>query len=527
MNSLTDMKTYCPHFCKYYGLCTKSVNGNYKKLENPFEITSKHPIQTDTLLMEFIDGKKLYNMIKNTTISDNIIFSAIKQLLFAISIAQTKKQFTHYDLHSCNVLMKECDPNTVNVYVLDDENQFSVPTYGYCPVIIDFGFSYSGILKGGPIYSSLAHTDVGFMTNQFDSIADIKLLLVSISEEIKRYRSSSTAIAFRNIVRNIFSCLDIDWESGWDNYDIPGAADHIVTEIENINVKSNLFTKYPHYCIDLIQTLIHLPLEKLDKQNLDISYITMVNEFYKIEKELTSSIYHLYIFKKIIDSARSVKKQYHSNDRENAIKTFKKDIMNIIMSVANFCCPKQIHYEKLLCSLYCFANASQRILYDVIKSKNKLTREQYKNLELKTPEHIYGAIEINIPQTYKFNNKTNVVIYNSHNETRTSLTNLPNKLLKLLNNTHPLLQGTILYEYQMSTFPNKTTNKIKQRSDQIISDSDQIISDSDHSDSDSDSDRYEIISDSDHSDSDSDSDQKYSDSSSYQSEYSEFSDYSE
>ena len=112
MNSLTDMKTYCPHFVNIMDYVQNQLMV-ITKPENPFEITSKHPIQTDTLLMEFIDGKKLYNMIKNTTISDNIIFSAIKQLLFAISIAQTKKQFTHYDLHSCNVLMKECDPNTV------------------------------------------------------------------------------------------------------------------------------------------------------------------------------------------------------------------------------------------------------------------------------------------------------------------------------------------------------------------------------------------------------------------------------
>jgi hypothetical protein len=473
MNSLTEMRKFCPHFCKYYGLCSKNVNGNYRKLDNPFEITSKHPIQTDVLLMEYIEGKKLYNMIKNNKINDNVIFSAIKQLLFAISIAQTKKQFTHYDLHSCNVLMKECDPNTVHVYALDNENQFSVPTHGYCPVIIDFGFSYSGVLKGGPIYSSLAHTDVGFMTNQYDSISDVKLLLVSISEEIKRYRSSSTAIKFRNIVRNIFSCLDIDWECGW-------------------------------------------------------------------EKELTSSIYHLYIFKKLVDSARSVKKQYHSDQRETAIKIFKKDVINTIMSVANFCCPKNIHYEKLLCSLYCFANASQRVLYDVIKTKNKLTQEQYSELELKTPEHIYGAIEINIPQTYNFSKNTNVTIFNVEKESRYTLSKLPDNLIKILNNTHPLLQGSILYEFYISQITDNTkiqmiSNSKFDNSDHSDSDhsdsdhSDHSDSDSDHSD-DSDSDHSDSDhSDSDHSDSDhsdhSDSDHKFTHSSSYQSEYSDNSDY--
>ena len=181
MDALTKLRQFCPHFCKNIALCNIPVNGNYRKVPNPFKITCKHPITTDALLMEYIDGKKLYTMIKDTTISDDIIFSAIKQLLFAITIAQEKQKFTHYDLHSCNVLMKQCNKSDISLYVLDKDNQFCVPTYGFVPIIIDFGFSYAKNLSNGPIFSSLAHTDVGFMTNQFDPIADPKLLLVSIS----------------------------------------------------------------------------------------------------------------------------------------------------------------------------------------------------------------------------------------------------------------------------------------------------------------------------------------------------------
>ena len=452
MSALTELRTFCPHFCKNVALCNVPVNGNYRKIPNPFELSSKHPITTDTLLMEYVEGKKLYSMIKDLSISDDIIFSAIKQLLFAVSVAQEKKRFTHYDLHSCNVLMKKCKSDNVSLYVLDKDNQFCVPTFGYCPIIIDFGFSYADILKGGPILSSLAHTDVGFMTNQFDNIADAKLLLVSISEEIKRYRSSTTAIKFRNIVRNIFSCLDIDWESGWDNYEIPGAADHIIEEIESIDVPSNIFKKYSHYCIDLVQTLINLPLEKLSKNDLEISYTVMVHEFYKIEKELSSSIYHLYIFKKIVDSARKVKQLYFSNNRSEAVRLFKIDILEVISAVASFCTPKKLHYEKLLCSLYCFANASQRILYNAVSDKNKLTTAQYNNLELKTPEQIYGAIEANIPQTYTYSKNSIITIYNSFEEKTEQFSNLTSELIDILNSSHTLVQGTILFEYYSSIY---------------------------------------------------------------------------
>jgi hypothetical protein len=476
MDDLTSLRTFCPHFCKNVALCNVPVNGNYRKLPNPFAVSTKHPITADTLLMEYIDGKKLYTMIKDKSISDDIIFSSIKQLLFAISVAQEKIKFTHYDLHSCNVLMKRCNPNSVSLYILDQDNQFCVPTFGYCPVVIDFGFSFSNTLQQKPIFSSLAHTDVGFMTNQFDPIADPKLLLVSISEEIKRYRSSSTAIKFRNIVRNIFSCLDIDWESGWDNYEIPGAADHILDEIEKIPVESNIFKKYPHYCIDIIQTLITLPLEKLAKSDLEVSYTIMVNEFYKIEKELSSSIYHVYIFKNIVDSARKVKTMY-STDRKEAVRIFKSDILDVIRSVADFCIPKKLHYEKLLCSLYCFANASQRILFDVIKNKNSETTQQYNELPLNTVEQIYGAIETNIEHNYKFNKSTIVNIYDSYAKSMSSISNLPTELINILNSTHPLLQGSVLNDYikYSKIKKEKIINMINSDNEMIDDSSDHIM----------------------------------------------------
>ena len=75
-------------------------------------------------------------------------------------------------------------------YVLDDENQLCVPTNGYYPVIIDFGFSYIKNMDNNPLWASLAHTEVGFMTNQYDPIADPKLLLVTMSDELKDINST-------------------------------------------------------------------------------------------------------------------------------------------------------------------------------------------------------------------------------------------------------------------------------------------------------------------------------------------------
>ena len=52
MKSLSELFPYCPHFCKPITKFNNKVDPKYRKMKNPFEIKSKHPILVDTLLME-------------------------------------------------------------------------------------------------------------------------------------------------------------------------------------------------------------------------------------------------------------------------------------------------------------------------------------------------------------------------------------------------------------------------------------------------------------------------------------------
>jgi len=152
MKGLNDISPYCPHFCKTIGTVLCKVDPKFRTAGNPFQISSKYPIEKEVLLTEYIDNScKFYNYIRSSKIKDNVIFSSIKQVLMAIAIAQRKKQFTHYDLHSFNIMMKKCNKDVVYLYVLDEDNQFCVPTFGHYPVIIDFGFSYKKISKIIPV----------------------------------------------------------------------------------------------------------------------------------------------------------------------------------------------------------------------------------------------------------------------------------------------------------------------------------------------------------------------------------------
>ena len=454
MQALNEISEYCPHFCKVYNIKLCDVDGDYRKKDNPFEVKSKHPIKSEFMFMEYIDSMQFYYFIKNQKFSNELLFSTIKQLLMAIYISQTKKQFTHYDLHSCNVMMRQCNKDDVFLYILDDENQLCVPTNGYYPVIIDFGFSYIENMDNNPLWASLAHTEVGFMTNQYDPIADPKLLLVTMSDELKRYRNSHDITKFRNIVRNIFNPLDIDWESGWDVYNSElGAANYICEYIEKIKIKSKIFDRYNYICIDLIQSLIKLPLSPQTSNNMDISYKMLVSEFTKIENEVNNSLHSIYILKCIIDVARQIKKKYSNKEtQQETVTYFRRCVQNIINKLVPFCKPKKVDYEKLLCSLYVFSQNCEGLLYKLINAKTQDKKNTYNELELQTIEQMFAAFEINIKSEYKFNKNSKVYIFDCDNEDRKVIKDIPQFVIDLLNMTHPLMRGCVLNDYMKGDF---------------------------------------------------------------------------
>ena len=171
MQGLKNINEYCPHFCKGIGLITCKVNAKCKKGDpeddiNPFIIKNKYPIEKDVLLCEYIDkSSKFYNYIRSKKIDEDILYSIVKQVLLAIAIAQKEKQFTHYDLHSNNVMIKKCNKDLVFLYKLDDENQFCVPSMGHMGIIIDYGFSYISDMNDENIKAT---NEAGNFSQKFD-----------------------------------------------------------------------------------------------------------------------------------------------------------------------------------------------------------------------------------------------------------------------------------------------------------------------------------------------------------------------
>lgn len=448
MLSLNRLRKYCPNFCKGYGKLQTSINPDFRKVENPFETDKKYRIQGDSLLMEWINPtKKLYRYLKNESVSEDVVFSLIKQTLLAIQLAQNKVQFTHYDLHSNNILIKKCNSNSVCLYILDKENVQAVPTFGNYPIIIDYGFSYTGDMEGNPLYSALPHTDVGFMSDRFDAIADPKLFLVTVSDELKNYRKSKTSKMFRKLVRNIFKPLKIDWESGWDNTHDVSASDYVINILEDTEKgsKSKFFKHCGHYCIDIMQKLISLPLKPNKYKKIEKMYDIIIDEFRKIEKEIGSDFYNLYIFREMINIADELKNDYMDDDiRDETVRKFKKRLLNTIDSIAKFCNPK-LDFEKLLCSLYIFSRQMEGVLYEVMEERMKVKNKEYHKMKIHYANEMYEAIEVNIPTQYQVDSDTIIYIYDAENEV-SRMVKVPIEYLEELNSLSNLERSRYLYQ---------------------------------------------------------------------------------
>ena len=447
MNDVNSLRDYCPHFVKTYSKFNLPLSSNFKRAKNPFENNPLYKtIVTDMIVMENLEGcKKFFKYIKNNVASTIELVSIVKQTLLATDIAHKKVKFTHYDLHSDNILIKECDPNIVFLYVIDGKYHL-VPTYGRYPVLIDFGFSYSKSAENRRMSCTLAHTKYGFVQCRPDSFTDPKLFLTSVSYEINRYKKTDMSQIFRNIVKNLYKNARVELDCGWDNRQKTNISDDFLEDFEKTFQKSDFFDEQAGYIVDLLQSLVVLPFtyRKSNEKTKDLLSL-VINEFSKIEKLVNDDFYNLFILKEIISSAVRNRDLYTSGyTRAEAVSNFKNDTLDAVDRVAKFCNIK-LNWERLLCTLLCLGKNIQNYCYDKLQRLIGDKERDYLTIPLNTLE-IYEALESNLPSDFEFSKDTIIYTWNSDIENSTK-TVLDKNLIKLLNRTHPVKRGDLYKDY--------------------------------------------------------------------------------
>jgi hypothetical protein len=146
---MEELSMYLPHFNRILEVKRNvkcyipSKRSKSDQSVNPF---SQYNCIRDVSIIEYIPSKlTLLKFIKTSNFSD-CADSLIYQLIIALLIAQQEKNFTHYDLHLENVLLRRCLERTFFWYKFVYEGAIIdrlVYTNGYFPVLFDYGFAYS------------------------------------------------------------------------------------------------------------------------------------------------------------------------------------------------------------------------------------------------------------------------------------------------------------------------------------------------------------------------------------------------
>lgn len=449
MKSLLSISPFCPHFCKPVGILSCGMNPKIKKEGNPFEVEEKNLINRDVMLLEYINGYKFYDFIEDKKIQEKVIFSIIKQVIVALAIAQKHNRFSHYDLHSDNIMIKSCKKNSVFLYNLGND-QVAIPTHGSFPVIIDFGFSYVKEMDNDWLWPSMGHTNVGFTSDRFDWVTDPKLFLVTVSSEIKNNKKTSNSKTFRRIVHNIFDKLPINFNSGWEDENRPSASDSVIKILKKHFEPSILFSKYDCHCFDLIQSLIILPLQKQDYSNINVEFKAFFNEFIKIETAVGNSLLSLCVLKEIVDSAREYRDDYSDLDtRDKAVEAFKNTVYSAIDQLIKFCFPKNVRFEVLFCAVLCLAKSLEGVMFDHMKKYMIEKNNNYNELPVSSIEEILGILMYNIQDSFEYDENTTIYIFDSVAK-RNWTTQIKAVDLENINETASISQGPLLWSLYKS-----------------------------------------------------------------------------
>ena len=173
---------------------------------------------------------------------------------------------------------------------------------------------------------------------------------------------------------------------------------------------------------------------------------TFLTEWIKIESQISSDFYNLYILKGLVDSARRVRPDYIMGgvERSRAIMEFRRDVLTCVDSVVKFCRPKKLNYEKLLCAVLVLAKCIEGVLYDITETQMTEKRLEYDRLPLCSTEQIYGAIEANFDDGFVYDEETTIFVMDAHKE-RCDVYRPPAEKLGAINELHPMARGTFIY----------------------------------------------------------------------------------
>jgi serine/threonine protein kinase len=158
-----------------------------------------------SVYQEYVPGKSFRKFIQENEHSNKITFldqflSIFLQILLSLEFAQNEMQFTHFDLHSENIIIRPSQNYSYSVKILNKSIKVKRPSL--IPTIIDFGYSTCRLENGKIISNMKTHYKYGYYPF-FIPGTDIARVLFDLYYLIYG-KTSTNYLAIRNLLHFIF-----------------------------------------------------------------------------------------------------------------------------------------------------------------------------------------------------------------------------------------------------------------------------------------------------------------------------------
>lgn len=273
------LREYVPNFAMIYGMYSCSspyVSDNENREVLSWCISNEMPV--DYVIYEKINGISIDDYCR--ICSEDEFLNQYLQIMFALRLAQQKYAYSHNDLHSENVMLRESD-KTVYIRYESGMGVVYLKSKKYIATMIDYGMSYAQhydsdgnlVILGSPSSSDLSA--YGVYKNSPNPIMDVYKLLCMCLATMLSFKNSSfnklsqllrffnkseepLDIILRQNQERTYYCLHYDKST--DSFRIDEWIDYILDFMNENNIPLNLYKKPSRkyetlYCGGSCQTL--------------------------------------------------------------------------------------------------------------------------------------------------------------------------------------------------------------------------------------------------------------------------------
>jgi len=180
MYTMNKLRTKLPNFMYVYGYtkCSPPVVKNKQVLT---WCASSNPEMSYLITEKIRDSVPIGNWIVNPEVSILDFIAVFYQIVNALNFAYKHSGYTHYDLHSGNVMVRKFDKMVSVPYYGTSSKIVGYITTQYIPYIIDYG--YSRVVIGGYPFYKLGLESAGTNEKAFP-MHDIYKLICFLGEDI-------------------------------------------------------------------------------------------------------------------------------------------------------------------------------------------------------------------------------------------------------------------------------------------------------------------------------------------------------